>query len=55
MGTRAGAVSRALDYFDSNGFRDRLAELVAIPSTSQDPGHGADVARYLEDAIGPWV
>ena len=55
MGTRAGAVSRALDYFDSNGFRDRLAELVAIPSTSQDPGHGADVARYLEAAIGPWL
>jgi acetylornithine deacetylase/succinyl-diaminopimelate desuccinylase-like protein len=55
MGTRAGAVSRALDHFDSNGFRDRLAELVAIPSTSQDPGHGADVVRYLEAAIRPWL
>ena len=55
MGTRAGAVGRALEFFDSNGFRDRLAELVAIPSTSQDPGHEADVHRYLASAIRPWL
>ena len=48
MGTREGAVVRALEFFDSDGFRDRLAELVAIPSTSQDPGHEADVQRYLD-------
>ena len=54
MGTRAGAIGRALEFFDSNGFRDRLAELVAIPSTSQDPGHEADVQRYL-DARDPAV
>jgi acetylornithine deacetylase/succinyl-diaminopimelate desuccinylase-like protein len=41
--------------FDSNGFRDRLAGLVAIPSTSQDPAHEADVRRYLADAIRPWL
>jgi acetylornithine deacetylase/succinyl-diaminopimelate desuccinylase-like protein len=55
MPTREGAVGRALAFFDSNGFRDRLASLVAIPSTSQDPGHEADVRRYLADAIQPWL
>jgi acetylornithine deacetylase/succinyl-diaminopimelate desuccinylase-like protein len=53
--SREGAVGRALTFFDSNGFRDRLASLVAIPSTSQDPGHEADVRRYLTDAIQPWL
>ena len=26
-----------MEFFDSNGFRDRLAELMAISGTSQDP------------------
>ena len=55
MGTREGAISRALDGLDSNSFRDRLADLVAIPSTSQDPSHAPDVQRYLGDAIQPWL
>jgi acetylornithine deacetylase/succinyl-diaminopimelate desuccinylase-like protein len=55
MPTREAAVARALTFFDSNGFRDRLAALVAIPSTSQDPGHEPDVQRYLADAIQPWL
>jgi acetylornithine deacetylase/succinyl-diaminopimelate desuccinylase-like protein len=55
MASRDGALARALTYFDSGGFRDRLAELVAIPSTSQGPGHEADVQRYLADAIKPWL
>jgi acetylornithine deacetylase/succinyl-diaminopimelate desuccinylase-like protein len=55
MGTREAAVARALKFFDSGGFRDRLAQLVAIPSTSQDPGHRADVERYLDSAIRPWL
>src|SRR5271163_4519592 len=55
MGTRDTAVARALAAFDGGGFRDRLAALVAIPSTSQDPNHAADVRRYLEDAIRPWL
>lgn len=55
MASRAGAVARALDFFDTNGFRDRLAGLVAIRSTSQDPGHEADVQYYLNDAIRPWL
>ena len=55
MASRDGALARALTHFDSGGFRDHLAELIAIPSTSQDPGHEADVQRYLADAIQPWL
>ena len=55
MTSRHGALARALSYFDSNGFRDRLADLVAVPSTSQDAGHEADVQRYLIEAIAPWL
>ncbi|WP_426958745.1 M20/M25/M40 family metallo-hydrolase [Muricoccus radiodurans] len=55
MGSRDGAIARAQGEFDGGGFRDRLAALVAIPSTSQDPGHEADLRRYLTDAIGPWL
>src|ERR1700688_1645480 len=55
MGTRDGAIARATRFFDGGGFRDRLSELVAIPSTSQDAGHEADVQRYLDEAIRPWL
>ena len=55
MASRDSALARARTFFDSNGFRDRLAALVAIPSTSQDPGHQADVQRYLAVAIQPWL
>jgi acetylornithine deacetylase/succinyl-diaminopimelate desuccinylase-like protein len=55
MASRDGALARALTHFDSDGFRDHLAELVAIPSTSQDLGHEADVQRYVADAIRPWL
>ncbi len=55
MASRDGALARALTGFDTGGFRDRLAALVAIPSTSQDPAHAGDVRRYLTDAIQPWL
>jgi acetylornithine deacetylase/succinyl-diaminopimelate desuccinylase-like protein len=55
MASRESALARALGYFDSNGFRDHLAELIAIPSTSQDAGHEADVQRYLAGAVQPWL
>ena len=41
--------------FDDGSFRERLASLVAIPSTLQDAGHENDVHRYLRDAIRPWL
>ena len=55
MGTREGAITRALAHFDSGRFRTRLAELVAIPSTLQEPAHEPDVTRYLTDAVRPWL
>jgi acetylornithine deacetylase/succinyl-diaminopimelate desuccinylase-like protein len=55
MASRDSAIARALTIFDTGSFRDHLAELVAIPSTSQDPGHEADVHRYLCDAVQPWL
>jgi acetylornithine deacetylase/succinyl-diaminopimelate desuccinylase-like protein len=55
MTTRDGAIAGALGFFDNGGFRDRLAALVAVPSTSQDPGHEADVRAYLQDHIRPWI
>jgi len=55
QGGRDGAIARALAFFDEGGFRARLAAHVAIPSTSQDAGHDADVAFYLDGAIRPWL
>jgi acetylornithine deacetylase/succinyl-diaminopimelate desuccinylase-like protein len=53
--TRDAALAQAAADFDANKFRDRLAALVAIPSTSQDPEHRPDVQRYLGAAIEPWL
>ena len=55
MATREGAIGRAVDFFDRGAFRDLLAELVAIPSTSQEAEHAAALNRYLETAIRPWM
>lgn len=55
MGTREGAVARALAAFDQDSFRDHLAKLVAIPSTSQDPAHAQDLTSYLGGAIEGWL
>lgn len=55
MPTREGAFSRAAAFFDGGGFRDLLAGLVATPSTSQEEGRGAELDRYLHDAIRPWL
>ena len=53
-GERDGAIAKALAFFDDGGFERRLADLVAIRSTSQDPGHERDLQAYL-DAIQPWL
>ena len=55
MGTREGALARAAAYFDGGGFRALLADLVAIPSTAQEPGFEKELERYLRDAIRPWL
>lgn len=53
MASRQGAIDRALAFFDDGGFEHRLAELVAIRSTSQDPGHRAELDRYLDEGMRP--
>ena len=55
MPSRDAAIARARAGFDSGAFRSRLDALIAIPSTSQDPAHEADLRRYLEDGIAPWL
>jgi acetylornithine deacetylase/succinyl-diaminopimelate desuccinylase-like protein len=54
MGTREGATARALEQFDSGAFQRLLGDLVAIPSTSQDPAAAPALADYLE-ALRPWL
>jgi acetylornithine deacetylase/succinyl-diaminopimelate desuccinylase-like protein len=55
MSTRDEAVARALAAFDGGAFKAHLTELVAIPSTSQDPGHEAALHQYADGAIRPWL
>ena len=55
MASRDGAIARALAAFDDGAFKDCLAGLVAIPSTSQEPAHEADLRRYLEEGVRPWL
>jgi hypothetical protein len=47
MGTREAAIADAMQFFDGDGFRERLSALVAIPSTSQEPEHEPDVRRFF--------
>ena len=60
MPSREGAIARAERFFDSSdpagtGFKGLLAGLVAIPSTAQEEGREADLHRYLDAAIRPWL
>ncbi|MCZ8279770.1 MAG: M20 family metallopeptidase [Acetobacteraceae bacterium] len=55
MPSREGALARAATYFDDGSYKKLLTDLVAIPSTAQEPGHEADLRQYLEGAIGPWL
>ena len=55
MASRESAIQSALTFFDGGGFQARLADLVAIRSTSQDPAAAPEVERYLADAILPWL
>ncbi len=55
MADRKAALTAAAEFFDSGKFRERLSGLLAYRSTSQDPGHDADLRLYLEQGIRPWV
>ena len=51
--SREGAVARARAMLDEGRFEAELAELVAHPTESQDPGSGPALRAYLADALRP--
>ena len=51
--TRQTAIDTVAAYFDKGAFQNELADLVAYPSESQNPAAGAELRRYLTDAILP--
>ena len=53
--TRDAALADAAAMFDHGDFERLLADLIAIPSTSQEPAHRPDVDRYLGATIQPWL
>jgi acetylornithine deacetylase/succinyl-diaminopimelate desuccinylase-like protein len=54
-GTRDGALGRAAAHWDGGGFLTDLEARVAIPTESQEPARRPELARYLEEAIAPWL
>jgi acetylornithine deacetylase/succinyl-diaminopimelate desuccinylase-like protein len=51
--SREQAIARAEAYFDDGGFLADLARRVAIPTESQNPDRGPDLARYLSGEMQP--
>jgi len=51
--SREHAIAQAQRYFDDGGFFADLARRVAIPTESQNPERGAELARYLEAEMRP--
>jgi acetylornithine deacetylase/succinyl-diaminopimelate desuccinylase-like protein len=54
-GTRDGAIERIEAEFDDGGFIAMLAERIAVPTESQEPGRLPDLHRYLRDNIKPYL
>ncbi len=54
-GSRAGAIARAAAMAENGQFRDLLARLVAIRSTSQEDALASECRRYLQEGIAPWI
>lgn len=55
MTSRTHALELAAAHFDSGAFRARLATAVAHPTESQEPERQAELGRYLDDFIAPYV
>ncbi|HSI53546.1 MAG TPA: M20/M25/M40 family metallo-hydrolase, partial [Ramlibacter sp.] len=51
--TRTQAIDSAHQQFDSGEFRQMLARRIAIPTESQNPERGAELAHYLDGEIRP--
>jgi acetylornithine deacetylase/succinyl-diaminopimelate desuccinylase-like protein len=52
-GTREGAVTRALGYFDGGNYLRSLRRLIAVRTESQMPGAEAELRRYCAEALPP--
>ncbi len=52
---RSSCIEAAVSRFDDGRFTRRLAELVAVPTESQNPERLATLRSYLTDTIGSWV
>ncbi|MFA7666573.1 MAG: M20 family metallopeptidase [Burkholderiaceae bacterium] len=51
--TRAAAIARSEQLFDSGDFRELLARRIALPTESQNPERGAVLASYLSTELEP--
>lgn len=51
--TRAQAIAKAQDYFDSGRMKSDLGRLVAIPTESQNPDRAPILGEYLETEMQP--
>jgi acetylornithine deacetylase/succinyl-diaminopimelate desuccinylase-like protein len=51
--SRADAIARAQEYFDSGSFKSDLARRVAIATESQNPERVGELARYVETEMKP--
>ena len=51
--SRADAIARAQEYFDSGAFKADLSRRVAIPTESQNPERAGELARYVEAEMKP--
>lgn len=51
--TRQQAIAQAHELFDSGRFQSILARRIAVPTESQNPQRGPELAGYLQDEIGP--
>lgn len=55
MGSREGAIARTAKYFEDGGFQRDLTRLVAFETESQNPDQKAELRRYLDEAMLPWL
>ena len=53
MTIRADALAQVEAYFDSGRFLEELADLIAVPSESQDPRGAPHLRSYLEEQMVP--
>lgn len=55
MDGRQGLIDDVRGRFDGGAFAERLARLVAVRSTSQEPDLAPESRRYLDEELGPWL